>query len=118
LPRPAAEAELAFHCPQCQHALGSHDTYSPQALAAAASPARAAAAAADAAGAGALQREQQPRAGSLPAMPTLQQEGNGGGGSGAARWQSSAKLDALMDLLRTLRDKGAAGAARPPLNAR
>lgn len=50
--------------------------------------------------------------------PDTQQQGQQGaaaggagpsGGGGATQWESSAKLDALMAVLKKLRDKGAAG---------
>ena len=127
----AAEAELAFHCPTCGHALGKYDVHSVQALSVAdggknGAAAAAAAEAAAAADGGGMQQQQQ--------QQQLQQNGGlgpaggggggggggarGGGGEGAEAGQlqqqecepgSSAKLDVLMSMLRELRDKGAAG---------
>jgi SNF2 family DNA or RNA helicase len=86
----AAEAELAFHCesPACGRVLGRHDTFSAEAL----DPEAAAAAAAAAA-----------TADGAPALSS-------GGPAGRGEWQSSTKVDALMEVLRDLRRAGAAQA--------
>ncbi len=88
-PTSCAEAELAYRCLTCNQALSKQDIFTPAALAEAggAAPSSAGAAAAAAAVRGA------------------QPVGNG--------WQSSAKVDALMEVLRELRGGQHAGAGGP-----
>ena len=78
----AAEAELAFHCeePLCGHVLGRHDTFSAQALGTAA--------------------EGGASNGAGPSSASAAR-------SGTADFQSSTKVDALMGVLRDLRQAGA-----------
>lgn len=86
---------MAYSCPHCGHTLGKHDTFSAAALAKA-DPA--------------LQQSQQGAA----QQQQQQQDAAGasGSGSGGTKWETSAKLEALMQILKKLRDKGAAGVSR------
>lgn len=93
-----AEAELAYSCPHCGHTLGKHDTFSAAALA------KADPALAQQAQQGASQQQQQGGAAAASAGTSA-----GASGSEAAQWETSAKLEALMEILKKLRDKGAAG---------
>ena len=89
---------MAYSCPHCGHTLGKHDTFSAAALAKA-DPA--------------LQPQQAQQAQQGAAQQQQQQQQDsaaaGASGSGGPKWETSAKLDALMDILKKLRDKGAAG---------
>ena len=92
---------MAYSCPHCGHTLGKHDTFSAAALAKA-DPALQQAQQAQQAQQGAAQQQQQ------------QQDAAGasGSGSGGPKWETSSKLEALMQILKKLRDKGAAGVWR------
>ncbi|PSC70181.1 SNF2 family DNA-dependent ATPase [Micractinium conductrix] len=120
----AAEVELAFHCPTCRQELGKHDIFSARGLAAA-EPGRQAQqegqqqqqqqqqahqqgappGGQEQQQAWAKQEQREQQAGAVPAAPPPAAVPAGPG------WQSSAKLDALMEVLRKLRDKGAAAEA-------
>ena len=88
-----AEAEMAYSCPHCGHTLGKHDTFSAAALAKA-DPAL---------------QPQQAQQGAAQQQQQQDSAAAGASGSGGPKWETSAKLDALMDILQKLRDKGAAG---------
>ena len=86
--RGAAESELAFHCCSCGHRLQRHDMHTGRALA-------------EAGG-------QQQDDGEAGEHGGQQANGTSSGGRGSDKWQSSAKVDAVMRLLRDLRAKAAA----------
>ncbi len=84
---------MAYSCPHCGHTLGKHDTFSVAALAKA-DPAL---------------QPQQAQQGAAQQQQQQDSAAAGASGSGGPKWETSAKLDALMDILQKLRDKGAAG---------
>ena len=120
-PGPTAEAALAYNCPACGHTLSRHDTFSPEALARA-TPLLQQGDHQQQAERQAQQAQQAQQQGGAAPADAAQQQGRqqgaaggaagpgGGGGGGGGQWESSAKLDALMAVLKKLRDKANAGA--------
>lgn len=83
----AAEAELAYHCPECRRTLGRHDFFGLEALHAA------------------------KKGGASTSTNGVKKQAKGA--LNRPDWQSSAKVDALMALLDDLRSKGITTAATP-----